>query len=225
MAFVVSVCLHGVFIGQMSGGTEPARNIKTTLPAPPSIIVTLLPSPTPLKATEPAPSATEAALPFRAEQPVSPERKHPPARRASPPSKAPSAQPLTEPSVIGATQAPSAITPTPTPAAPQPTPLTLALPKHPSGNATFGTSDTRDSANELRQQIRSRIEAERFQKSAQNAESNDAPTRVVEWVNADGSRSARVDSNWGSYCLNTPRHHVHGDPRMPANTVVPTTCP
>ena len=101
----------------------------------------------------------------------------------------------------------------------------LALPKNATGIVTFGTTNARASANELHQQIQSRIEAERVQKSTQSAVSNDAPARVTERVNADGSQSARVDSNWGSYCLNTPRHHVQGDPRMPANTVVPTTCP
>ena len=219
------MCLHLFFIGLMSGGTEPSRTTQATRPASSPIIVALLPAPRPSMAPDRAPSSAEAPQPSRAEKPASPQRKPAPGRRASPPSHVPSAQPLTGSPSVEASQAPSAIAPDPAPSTSQPSPLTLTLPGKTTGFATFGQSNARTSANELHQQIQSRIEAQRVQESAQSAVSNQAPARIVERVHSDGSRSARVDSNWGSYCLNTPRHHVHGDPRMPANTVVPTTCP
>ena len=223
VAVVASVCLHLFFIAHLPGGRQrQILAIKTTSPPPPPLMVSLVPSPARLVASAPA------ALPKQApaQKPASLAKQPAIAQRASllSPKPAPPPPTTTEAPPLEVPQVSTTIAPAP--AAGQTQPLNLALPQRARNSfAGFDANTGQASANSLRRRIQSHIEAERMQKSAPAPKDSTAPTRIAEQVNTDGSRQARVDSSWGSYCLSSPRHHVAGDPRMPTNTVVPTTCP
>lgn len=223
MACVASACLHLVVISQVPKGVHRQPTVASTaVPTPPPLIVTVLPSPTRMAAPAPASVPKPRSPPLPAPPPKQPAT----TQRASPLSPKPAAPPTHESQPLEAPRLPKAAAPAPAPEKSPSQPLNLTLPPHATtSNTAFGTSTGHAGAHSLRQRIQSRIETERMQNRATAATAGTGATHITERVNPDGSRQARVDSSLGSYCLSRPRHHVAGDPRMPSNTVVPTTCP
>jgi len=219
LAVGVSVCLHLLLISRLPWRSKMDRHAST----PQRLTVILLPPVTPTY-LEPVAQLSKAVAPKPTHLRNRPSATQRPSPTTSPDRPSPSPSPSSESAWI----APQ-ITPAPSPSQPangppHAPPLNLALPPIGATYSPPGAADTHTASSDLRQAIRSRIEAERLQKHAPTALDPDT-THIRESVSNDGTRRARIDTPWGSYCLNSPRPGAPHDARMPAQTAVPSTCP
>ena len=228
LAIAGSLGMHLIFISSLQWVPQSQPNqvsANTKAPALPPLIMTVLPQPVKSSASAATSEAVPEALaprPFTVE--------------ATPQLATPiEATTLQAPAAKEAENLPT-VSPEPVPAPLNQTveavpaevqPLNLALPKGPSGSAApgpFNATGAQDSPRSLGERIRSRIDAER-QKQRVPVFVDPYATQIEERVNADGSRHAKIQTPWGSFCLNGPRPGAPRDARMPTNTVVPRTCP
>jgi hypothetical protein len=226
LAVAGSLCLHLIVFSRFPWRPQPPTQ-PTTSHTPPihKLTVTFLPTPPPPPPPPPPaqkpPKARAASRPPIRSGLASTLRPTPPPTPAfEPPSR-------TQASLLSTDETTPAPGPGPRQPASAPTPaaaLNLALPPSRSAHAAPGAPASQGPSGDLQQAIRARIEGERLQQQTATAKDGNT-TQIQERVNGDGTRRAKIETPWGTYCLNSPRQGAPRDARMPSHTVVPSTCP